>query len=114
MKMKEFVFGKGAIPEWFKSLCSTGRAKVVYDDEGEIVKAVLYAPGGVKEAFIGDTIIYVASGLAVIPAEKAKKYGLQRKDKVKNEAKAEEKPEAPVIEKVDSETDLDKEAPDGE
>lgn len=117
MKVKQFVFGKATTPEWFKGLCSTGKAKVVYDDEGEPLKAVVYAPTGSQEANIGDTILYVPSGLAVVPADKAKKYGLQKKDKVKNEVKEEikpEEPETPETAQVADEADPVEEEKDGE
>lgn len=102
MKVQQFVFGKGTTPAWFEDLCREGRAKIVRDDEGEVVKAVLYTPGGTREASIGDSIVYVPSGLAVVPADKARQYGLQPKEskekakdaKVKEEKKEiEEKPE---------------------
>ncbi|MBO7695431.1 MAG: hypothetical protein J6T10_22630 [Methanobrevibacter sp.] len=78
MKLKSFVFGKDKTPIWFNDVCKTGKAKINYGEENEIISATLYSPSGSKVVNIGDSIVYTNSGLSVIPQEKAKKYGIQR------------------------------------
>ena len=39
---KKFIVGERS-PEWFKEQCSLGRAKVVYDDEGDFVNIIVYS-----------------------------------------------------------------------
>ena len=67
---KRFILGKDKSPEWFSNECSKGRAKMVYDDDGELNKVVVYSSPNNYEALPGDTIILLKSGLAVIVNDK--------------------------------------------
>lgn len=80
MKLESFVFGKQKAPFWFDEYCQKGRAKVNYDDEGEM-SAKLHTPTGILDVKVGDTIVYTKTGLGMIPQAKAKKYGVQRDEK---------------------------------
>ena len=82
MQNKMFVFEQKKAPIWFEELCLKGKAKINRDEDGNILSATLFSPSGSKIAKIGDTIVYSNSGLAVIPNDKAKKYGVQKSDKV--------------------------------
>lgn len=77
MVVKKFVIGQ-EFPEWFENQCLLGRAKVNYDDDGEIVNVVVNSPVKRIIAYPGDSIMLLKSGLSVVPEEKAKKYGLQK------------------------------------
>lgn len=80
---KSFVLGKEKVPGWFEEETSAGRAKVNYDD-GELIDVTVYTPTGTKVAKLGDTIMLLKSGLSVITASEAKKYGVST-GKVKEE-----------------------------
>lgn len=92
MKLETFVFGKEKAPAWFNDVCAIGRAKINYDEENVIISATLHTPTGIQTAKVGDSIVYTNSGLAVIPEDKAKKYGVQRGGKV--EKTTEESPKS--------------------
>ena len=83
---KKFIVGEKS-PEWFKEQCSLGRAKVVYDDEGDFVNIIVYSATKNYTAKKGDVIMLLKSGLAVIPKEQAVKYKIQKetKEEVKDE-----------------------------
>lgn len=83
MEIKEFILGKGKVPNWFNEKCTQGKAKVDYDDDGEMVGATIHTPIKTIKAKIGDSIILAKSGLQVVPKEKAIKYRIQRSEKVK-------------------------------
>lgn len=87
MKIKNFILGKSVTPSWFNDICLTGKAKINKDDEGNIIFATLHTPTGMRTAKVGDTIMYTNSGLAVIPQDKARKYGVQHNVKEKNDNK---------------------------
>ena len=75
--VKKFVFGKETNPQWFVEQCSLGRVKINYED-GEIINATIYTPTKSIIAIPGDVILYTKSGLSVLPADKAVKYGVQK------------------------------------
>lgn len=81
-EVKTFVFGTKT-PEWFDENAKSGRVKINYDDEGEILNATVYTPTKTLIAEIGDTIMLLKSGLTVIKKDKAIKYNVQ-KEVVKN------------------------------
>ena len=64
---KFFVIGKGKVPNWFKYACDIGRAKVNYDDEGDIENVVVYSPTKTYVGKIGDTVLFSKAGLAIVP-----------------------------------------------
>lgn len=76
--VKQFVFGKEKAPDWFGVETSAGRAKVNYDEDGNVINAIVYTPTKKLVANIGDTIMLYKSGLAVLNSEQAKKYKVQR------------------------------------
>ena len=90
MDVKEFVLGKGKVPDWFTEKCSQGRAKINYSDEGEISSATIHTPTKTIVARIGDGIMLIKSGLQVIPKDKLKKYKGQKAE-TKNEIATEDK-----------------------
>lgn len=83
MEIKDFVLGKGKIPNWFNEQCEKGRAKINYDDESNIINATIHTPTKSIKAKIGDSIMLAKSGLQVVPKEKAIKYRIQKSEKVK-------------------------------
>lgn len=78
MDVKEFVLGKGKMPDWFNEKCAQGRARVEYDDEHNLIGVTVHMPTKTVFAEVGDSIMLVKSGLQVIPKEKAKKYNVQK------------------------------------
>lgn len=78
--MENFVFGEGKAPEWFNKEANAGRVKIMYDEDDQIIGCQILSGTKVYEAKIGDTILNTKYGLAVVPKEKAKQYGLQKKD----------------------------------
>ncbi len=74
MNAETYVFGNKNVPDWFNKEATSGRVKINYDDDGQIVNAKIVS--GMKEyiANPGDTIMYTKSGLVVISKEKANKY----------------------------------------
>ena len=92
MEIKEFILGKGAIPNWFTDKCTQGKARVDYDDEGQIVSATIHTATKTLKAKIGDSILLAKSGLQVLPRELAKKNKVQKgknNDEVIGESKTE-------------------------
>lgn len=82
-QVKSFVLGKDKVPTWFNDEMAKGRAKANYTDD-ELTSVSVFVPTKTLIANIGDTIMMLKSGLTVIPAEKAKKFGMQPKEQ-KNE-----------------------------
>lgn len=77
---KQFTLGKDKFPTWFEDECSKGKARVVYDDEGDLVNVTVYSATKNYVAVEGDTIMLLKSGLAVIPKEQAVKYKVQKEE----------------------------------
>ena len=75
---KSFILGKDKTPDWFNDEASMGRARINRED-GDLVNVTIFAPTQTFVASIGDTIMLLKSGLVVIHADEAKKYGVQRK-----------------------------------
>lgn len=83
MQAKEFILGKGNVPNWFNEQCDKGRAKINYDDDGKMLCATIHTPTKTIKAKIGDSIILAKSGLQVVSKEKAIKYRILKSEKVK-------------------------------
>lgn len=79
-EMESFIFGEMRAPDWFNKEANAGRVKVLYDEDDEILGAQIISGMKVYEVRIGDTVLYSKYGLSVVPKEKAKKFGLQKKD----------------------------------
>ena len=79
-KVESFIFGEGKAPEWFNKEANAGRVKMLFDEEDQMIGAQLLSGTKVYEAKIGDSIMNTKYGLAVLPKEKAKQYGVQKKD----------------------------------
>lgn len=78
--MEQFIFGEGKTPVWFDQEANAGRVKLLYDEDDQLVGAQILSGTKVYEAKIGDSILNTKYGLAVLPQEKAKQYGVQKKD----------------------------------
>lgn len=78
--VENFVLGEAKVPEWFNRETNAGRVKVLFDEDDEMIGAQILSGTKVYEAKVGDTIINSKYGLAVLPREKAKQYGVQKKD----------------------------------
>lgn len=91
--IESFIFGEGKAPEWFNKEANTGRVKTILDEDDQIVGAQILSGTKVYEAKVGDSIMNTKYGLAVIPREKAKQYGVQNKDAKKEKEISEEKTE---------------------
>ena len=87
-ELESFVFGSNKTPEWFNKESNAGRVKMIFDEDDQIVGAQILSGTKVYEAKIGDSILNTKYGLAVLPREKAKQYGVQNKD-AKKEIKEE-------------------------
>lgn len=84
-----FVFGEMKVPDWFNKEANSGRIKLIFDEEDQMVAAQILSGTKVYEAKVGDSILNTKYGIVVIPREKAKQYGVQKKDDVKKETKEE-------------------------
>ena len=91
--IESFIFGEGKAPEWFNKEANAGRVKTILDEDDQIVGAQILSGTKVYEAKVGDSIMNTKYGLAVIPREKAKQYGVQNKDAKKEKEISEEKTE---------------------
>jgi hypothetical protein len=91
--MESFIFGEGKTPEWFNKEANAGRVKVMYDEDNQIIGCQIISGTKTYEAEIGDTILNTKYGLMVVSKDKAKQYGLQKKDdkkEIKEETTTEE------------------------
>lgn len=91
--IESFIFGEGKAPEWFNKEANAGRVKTILDEDDQIIGAQILSGTKVYEAKVGDSIMNTKYGLAVIPREKAKQYGVQNKDAKKEKEISEEKTE---------------------
>lgn len=93
--VESFVLGEGKAPEWFNNEANAGRVKLIYDEDDQLIGAQILSGVKVYDALIGDSILNSKYGLAVIPKEKAKQYGVQKKDdkQIKEKDNEEEKAE---------------------
>lgn len=87
--VESFIFGEGKAPEWFDKEANMGRVKLMFDEDDQMIGAQILSGTKIYEAKIGDSILNTKYGLAVLPKEKAKQYGVQKKDDVKKEIKEE-------------------------
>lgn len=87
--VESFIFGEGKAPEWFDKEANAGRVKIMYDEDDQMIGAQILSGTKTYEAKIGDSILNTKYGLAVLPKEKAKQYGVQKKDDAKKEIKEE-------------------------
>lgn len=89
--IEQFVFGEGKAPKWFDDQANAGRVKLIYDEDEQLVGAQILSGTKVYKAKIGDSILNTKYGLAVLPQEKAKQYGVQKKDAKQDRENKEEK-----------------------
>lgn len=83
VEIKKFILGKSNIPKWFNEKCLQGKAKIDYDDDGEMVGATIHTPTKTIKAKLGDGILLNKSGLQVVP--KVIKNEAHREDKAEME-----------------------------
>lgn len=74
---KSYVVGKEKAPLWLNEEAAAGRVRANYED-GEMVNMLVYTTTGSIVAKVGDIVVLLKSGLSVIPASEAKKYGVQK------------------------------------
>lgn len=67
--VKRYTLGSGQIPKWFENECSLGRARVNYNDDGDIECVTIHTPTKTLEAFEGDEVVLSKSGLGVVKKE---------------------------------------------
>lgn len=79
-EVKKFVVGQGKFPMWFNEEAAKGRVKLNYDGN-ELQTITVFAPTKTLTAKHGDVIMMLKSGLTVVPAEKAVKYGVKNEQK---------------------------------
>lgn len=89
-KVESYVLGEGKAPEWFNKEANAGRVKIIFDEDNELIGAQILSGTKVYDAVVGDSILNTKYGLAVLPREKAKQYGVQKKDDKKKEEVKEE------------------------
>lgn len=89
--IETFIFGEGKAPDWFNKEANAGRVKIIFDEDDQIIGAQILSGTKVYEAKIGDSVLNTKYGLAVLTKEKAKQYGVQKKDDAKKEIKEEKK-----------------------
>ena len=87
--VESFILGEQKAPEWFDKEANAGRVKIMYDEDDQMIGAQILSGTKVYEAKIGDSILNTKYGLAVLPKEKAKQYGVQNKDAKQKEIKDE-------------------------
>ena len=91
--VESYVLGEGKAPDWFNKEANAGRVKIMYDEDEQTIGAQILSGTKVYEAKVGDSIMNTKYGLAVLPKEKAKQYGVQNKDVKKEKEISEEKTE---------------------
>ena len=84
---ERFVLDVDDFPLWFKDETARGRARVFYDEDGEIKNVKIISATKTYTALPGDTIVKLKSGMVVIKAEDAKKYGVKETGVTKEEDK---------------------------
>lgn len=89
--IESFVLGEMKAPEWFNNEANKGRVKILRDEDNELIGAQILSGTKIYDAVVGDSILNTKYGLAVLPREKAKAYGVQKKDDTKKEIKEEKK-----------------------
>lgn len=76
-----FTFGKDTYPEWFKKAAAEGKITFQTDPStGELLGAIISVPTKTYSATIGDTIMNLKTGMAVVPQEAAKKFSVQKEE----------------------------------
>lgn len=88
-ELESFIFGEGKVPEWFNIEANAGRVKMLFDEDDQIIGAQILSGTKTYEAKIGDSVIKTKYGLAVLSKEKAKQYGVQKKDVKQKDTKEE-------------------------
>lgn len=63
---KSFVVGSKNYPDWFKEQASKGRARVNYDEDGELVNITIYGATKSYVAEPGDEILFTKNGMTVV------------------------------------------------
>lgn len=91
--IESFILGEMKAPEWFNEEANKGRVKLIFDEDNDLIGAQILSGTKIYDAVIGDSILNTKYGLAVLPKEKAKQYGVQKKDDKKKEENQEEKTE---------------------
>ena len=66
MKVNKFVVGRGNIPDWFNEKCKQNRAKLNFDDDGELINISVFTPTKLMIANVGDLIILDKHGMSVV------------------------------------------------
>ena len=69
-----FVLDVDDFPSWFIDEASKGRAKIKYDEDAEIESVTVISGTKTYEAYPGDTIMKLNTGMVVLKKEKAKKF----------------------------------------
>lgn len=77
---QSYVLGSGKVPTWLNDEASKGRVKFNYDD-GDFINAIVFTPTQTVTANKGDVVLSLKSGLAVLPADKAKQYSMKGDNK---------------------------------
>ena len=88
--MENYILGEGKVPDWFNAEANAGRIKLIYDEDDQMIGCQVLSGTKVYDAVIGDSIINTKYGVVVLPKEKAKQYGVQKKDDKQKEEKKEE------------------------
>lgn len=83
MEVRKMTVSRSAsnFPDWFKEQAAAGRIKINLDDDGHVDSMVVFSPTGRSVAQVGDVIMLMKSGLAVISEEKAQRYKIQQNPK---------------------------------
>lgn len=75
--IETFILGNGNAPDWLKDAMSNGTVQKSENEEG--VSYVIHTPNGVKVAHDNDVVVRIATGVSLVPADKAEKYRMVRK-----------------------------------
>lgn len=70
VKTQSFIIGREPIPNWFDDECRKGKASVFYDDDKNVEKIKIYAPGVLYELTEGDKVVKNKHGLIGVKAVK--------------------------------------------
>lgn len=92
--VENFILSNKKAPDWFNKEANAGRVKLLFNEDEEMIGAQIVSGTRTYEAKIGDTILNTKYGLMVLPKEKAKQYGVQKKDDKQDKEIKEEKKEA--------------------
>ena len=64
-ELKQYVLFDKNVPEWVNEQSKLGRIKLLFDEDGNPIGAVVHSPSKSETIGVGDAIILTKSGLSI-------------------------------------------------